>query len=235
MAPLEHSTGDLSRKFVGGTAQTVEDGLKAKDGIVFLFVSADWAEYDLNISNVKVSKDNEIRIIVQILPDLIMCSCILIMCGKQCGPLHLALVAHCREFLWKITPPTMTRRVVEGSGTVDYLNIMWAIDSDFQLYRNVTESVGICNWRAKDQSKWDAFWYIYRRGDNTPGYSHIGLDQSATLNNQAHIAGKIKEAIDMVPDIQASMPTPSDKKKDRTSIIGSFFGTRSARKSTASG
>lgn len=142
---MEKSTGDLSRKFVGGTAQQVEDGLRAKDGMCFLFLSSDWAESNLEVPNVVVSKGNEIRVIVQILDGLLMCSCVLVMSGKQCGPLHLALVAHCREYLWKITPPDVTRRIVEGSGMVDYLNIMWAIDSDFQLYRNVTESVGICN------------------------------------------------------------------------------------------
>jgi len=108
----------------------------------FLFLSSDWAESNLEVPNVVVSKGNEIRVIVQILDGLLMCSCVLVMSGKQCGPLHLALVAHCREYLWKITPPDVTRRIVEGSGMVDYLNIMWAIDSDFQLYRNVTESVG---------------------------------------------------------------------------------------------
>lgn len=230
--PLEKSTGDLSRKFVGGTAQQVEDGLRAKDGMCFLFLSSDWAESNLEVPNVVVSKGNEIRVIVQILDGLLMCSCVLVMSGKQCGPLHLALVAHFREYLWKITPPDVTRRIVEGSGMVDYLNIMWAIDSDFQLYRNVTESVGICNHRAADQSRWDSFWYIYRRGDNTPGYSHIGLDQSATLNKQTHIAGKIKEAIDLVPEIRASLPHP-EAVKDRKSVFGSIFGK--GRKSSVSG
>jgi hypothetical protein len=235
--PLESSTGDLSRKFVGGTAQQVEDGIRAKDGMCVLFLSADWAEHNLNIPNVVVSKGNEIRVIVQILDGLLMCSCVLVMCGKQCGPLHLALVAHCREFLWKITPSEMTRRVVEGSGMVDYLNIMWAIDSDFQLYRNVTESVGICNYRASDQSRWDAFWYIYRRGDNTPGYSHIGLDQSATLNKQTHIAGKVMEAIESIPEIRASQPAPAAK-NDRKSVvgqIGSFLTGKATRKSMDGG
>ena len=45
---------------------------------------------------------------------------------------------------------------------------------------------------------WGAgFWYIYRRGETTPAYSHIGLDTSATLNNQKHVGNRIKELIDL--------------------------------------
>jgi len=219
--PLEQSSGDLSRKFVGGTAQQVDDGLKAKDGMLFVFLSADWADTEYKMPNVVVSKGIEIAVHTQILDNLIMCSCVIVMCGKQCGPLHLALVAHCREFLWKITPPAMTRRIVEGSGMVDYLNIMWAIDSSFGLYRNVTQSVGICEHRDAEGNYWDAFWYIYRRGDNTPGYSHIGLDTSATLMGQSHIALKLKEAIALVPQLQSELPMTSAK--PRTSMFGGLF------------
>jgi hypothetical protein len=147
---------------------------------------------------------------------------VIVMCGKQCGPLHLALVAHCREYLWRITPRSVTLRDVEGSGMVDYLTIMWAIDTDFKLYRTVTSSVGICAHVAADGSKWDAFWYIYRRGDNTPAYSHIGIDTSASFNHQQHVANKVFECIDHVPQWRLEAPEP-EKRKSRFSLSG-FFG-----------
>ena len=96
---------------------------------------------------------------------------------------------------------------------MDYLQIIWAIDADFKLYRSVTSSVGLCEHRAINGSQWDAFWYIYKRGDNTPGYSHIGLDSSATLNNQKYVASKLKEAIDAVPGYAAALPPPKEKKR----------------------
>ena len=42
----ERSSGDLSRSFVGGTMQQVDDGVKARDGQIFLFIAADWAHLD---------------------------------------------------------------------------------------------------------------------------------------------------------------------------------------------
>ena len=223
--PGEQSSGDLSRQFIGGTAQQVEDGSKSRDGEIWLFVSSDWADMDLKPKDLKLSRGNEIPCHCHVLDGLLMCSCIVVLSGKQCGSLHLGLVAHCREFLWSVTPPAMTRRFVEGSGMVDYLSIIWCIDSEFKLYRNVTSSVGLCDYTAADGSRWDAFWYIYRRGDNTPGYSHIGLDTSATLKNQTHVAGKLKEAIDLVLDMQANKPAASAKKPGRFSISG-LFGKR---------
>ena len=123
--------------------------------------------------------------------------------GKQCGPYHLALVAHCREWLWSKTLPSQSRREVEGSGVVDYLNIIWAIDSSFRLYRNVTLSVGMREYPAQSEHSpcptWDGFWYIYRRGETTPAYSHIGLDTSATLNNGATVSTGVP-GLSAIPD-----------------------------------
>lgn len=227
----ESTTGDLSRTFIGGTAQQVEDGIKARDAEIWLFVSSDWAGMDLKLPNLRVSKNHEIPCHCQVLDGLLMCSCMIVLSGKQCGSIHLGLVAHCREFLWSVTPPSMTRREVEGSGWVDYLNIIWAIDSDFRLYRNVTSSAGLCEHVAADGSRWDAFWYIYRRGDNTPGYSHIGLDTSASLHAQKHVADKLREAIDLVPYLRANLPVPS--KKSNKGFFGNFF-SRSSRANLSS-
>ena len=224
----EQSSGDMSRNFVGGTAQTVNDGADARDGQLFLFVSADWAGKDLKPPKVLVKKGVTIPVHLEVMENLLMCSCVIVMCGKQCGPLHLALVAHCREFLWKNTPSSVSRRMVEGSGMVDYLQIMWAIDSDLKLYRSVTSSVGLCEHVAANGSRWDAFWYMYRRGDNTPAYSHIGLDTSATLNKQSHVADRIREAIDAVPVIMEGLPSPGSGKTRSTSIFGSWFSRRNS-------
>ena len=136
--------------------QQVEDGAKAKDGRLFLFVAADWEHLQpFDIKPFVVSKNNTIPVTVAVRENLLMCSCMIVMQGKQCGPLHLALVAHCREWLWSKTTPQMSRREVEGSGMVDYLNIMWCIDADFRLYRNVTSNVGMCQHRAESGGFWD--------------------------------------------------------------------------------
>ena len=154
-AMTEKSTGDLSRSFVGGTMQQVDDGLKAKDGRLIVFIAADWENIALDLKNFIISKNNTIPVKVVVRENLLMCSCVIVMQGKQCGPLHLALVAHCREWLWSKTTPTMSRRMVEGSGLVDYLQIMWCIDADFKLYRNVTSNHGMCQHRAESGGFWD--------------------------------------------------------------------------------
>lgn len=152
---IERSSGDLSRSFVGGTMQHVDDGLKARDGRIYLFVAADWEDQALDIKPFVVSKHVSIPVTCVVRENLLMCSCIIVMQGKQCGPLHLALVAHCREWLWSKTTPQMSRRDVEGSGLVDYVNIMWSIDSELRLYRNVTSNVGMCQHRAESGGFWD--------------------------------------------------------------------------------
>merc|ERR1711939_580817 len=117
----ERSSGDLSRSFVGGTMQQVDAG-NAKDGNVILFLAADWAHLaPFDIKPFQVKKHENIPVHAVVCENLLMCSCIIILQGKQCGPLHLALVAHCREWLWSKTTPAMSRREVEGSGLVDYL------------------------------------------------------------------------------------------------------------------
>lgn len=227
---MERSSGDLSRNFVGGTAQQVDD-VGVKDGALWLFVSEDWIDKDLKPPNVKVDKHTEIPVHLKVVDGLLMCSCVIVMCGRQCGPLHLALVAHCREFLWKNTPAAISRRMVEGSGMVDYINIMWAVDSSFRLYRQVTSVVGVSEHVAADGGAWDAFWYIYRRGDNTPAYSHIGLDMSATLLKQTHVSAKIKEVIDLVPQLSADLPPPTARKQK--SFFGGLFARRGSHAETS--
>ena len=223
----ERTSGDLGRSFVGGTLQEVDDGLNARDGRLFLFLAADWQHLadrgGLDIKPVQVKKGVTIPVHVQVKENLLMCSCIIVMHGKQCGPLHLALVAHCREWLWSKTTPAMSRRVVEGSGMVDYLNILWCIDSNVRLYRNVTSSVGMCSHRSESSGFWDGFWYIYRRGETTPAYSHIGLDTSATLNNQKHVAGGMKECIEDAYAVIEELPNGGEPLPSKQGgIFGSF-------------
>jgi len=226
----ERSSGDLSRSFVGGTAQQVDDGLKARDGRLWLFVAADWEDVPdvFNIKPFTVTKNVSIPVTVIVQPNLLMCSCVIVMEGKQCGPLHLALVAHCREWLWSKTTPTMSRREVEGSGMVDYLQIMWCIDAEFKLYRNVTTSVGMREYRAPSDyngGTWDGFWYIYRRGETTPAYSHIGLDTSATLNNQKHVCNTLKDCIE-----EAASQVTAPVSATRASTSGGMFKRMFSRK-----
>ena len=223
----ERSSGDLSRSFVGGTMQEVDDGQKARDGDVYLFLAADWQEHaPFDIGPFAVSKCVSIPVHAVVHPNLLMCSCVVVLRGKQCGPLHLALVAHCREWLWTKTTPSMSRREVEGSGMVDYLNIMWCIDSSFRLYRNVTYMVGLCEFKAESGGEWDAFWYIYRRGETTPAYSHIGLDTSASLNHQTHVCQKVKECIEesavLVKNPPAAAPPPASVNK-KASFVKRMF------------
>jgi len=208
MAQRERSTGDLSRSFVGGTMQQVEDGKAARDGRAWLFLAADWEGRNLQPPPLIVSRSNQITIHCEVAEQLLMCSCILILQGKQCGPLHLALVAHCRDWLWSHTDSTISRREVEGSGVVDYLNLMWCIDGEFKLYRNVTSTVGMCEYHATNGSIWDGFWYIYRRGETTPAYSHIGLDRSASLKTQTHVCSAMQRCVERACELHLLSPPP---------------------------
>ena len=223
----ERSTGDLSRSFLGGVAQTVDDGLKSRDGRLTLFVSADWQDVALDLKPYVVSKGIKIPVRVEVAEGLLMCSVVIVMHGKQCGPLHLALVAHCREWLWSKTPSHVSTREVEGSGIVDYINIMWCIDSGVRLYRNVTASVGLCEHPGPENTRWDAFWYIYRRGETTPAYSHIGLDTSATLNNQKHVQAAMHRCIERALELSKQNPHSGDGEEDRKkrpSFFKKLFG-----------
>ena len=221
---IERSSGDLSRSFVGGTMQHVDEGAKARDGQLHLFLAADWEDVtEFDIKPFQVSKSVQIPVYVSIVPNLLMCSCVIVMRGKQCGPLHLALVAHCREWLWTKTTPDMSRREVEGSGMVDYLSIMWCIDATFRLYRNVTQNVGMCGYTAPSGGSWDGFWYIYRRGESTPAYSHIGLDVSATLNNQLHVRKYMYSCIDMAAEASTEPPTAGGLRTPSSGgLVGGF-------------
>ena len=220
MSRMERSSGDLSRTFVGGVMQEVAEGKKDKDGRIFLFVSEDLEGAALDIKPFKPSKSSSIPVHVEVAPNLLMCSCFIVMHGKQVGALHLALVAHCREWLWTKITSRQSVRDVEGSGYVDYIQIMWAISSSFSLYRHVVSNVGLCEYVSTDGSAWDAFWYIYKRGENTPAYSHIGLDTSATLNEQKHVSNRFKELIDHTVQRVASGDVPPLRS---TSSSGGFF------------
>ena len=63
---------------------------------------------------------------------------------------------------------------------------------------------------------------MYRRGESVPAYSHIGLDTSATLNNQKHVCTKVKECIEESFDLaEANPPRQLEKKK---SFLAGLFG-----------
>ena len=109
MGREEKASGDLSRNFVGGTVQEVEDGAKARDGEIWMFVSADWDDKNLKPPKCKLQKGMEIPCYCRVLDGLLMATCIVVLSGKQCGKLHLGLVAHCREYLWSVTPSSVTR------------------------------------------------------------------------------------------------------------------------------
>ena len=66
------------------------------------------------------------------------------------------------------------------------------------------------------------FWYIYRRGETTPAYSHIGLDTSATLNNQKHASAAMKQCIEEAAVIGAEMAAAAPS---ATSKGGGVFGS----------
>ena len=218
----EKSSGDLSRSFVGGVMQEVQDGAKARDGRIYLFLSADYEDAVLDIKPFTVSRGVQIPVHVEVArANLLMASVMIVMQGKQCGPLHLALVAHCREWVWSKTPTSVSRREVEGSGLVDYLSMIWCIDSEFRLYRNVTSSVGLCEHHGVSTDLWDAFWYIYRRGETTPAYSHLGLDTSACLNRQKHVAGALHECIERAAELAEAAPPVTTSKKG---IFSKIFG-----------
>merc|ERR1740130_228130 len=87
-------------------------------------------------------------------------------------------------------------RDVEGVGNVDYLNLVWCSDSQLALYENTARAHGIHKYPSSKGKEGDAHWYIYRRGNDTPSYAHVGLDQSATLRTQGHVAGAVKLAIE---------------------------------------
>ena len=92
--------------------------------------------------------------------------------------------------------PQQTRRLVEGSGPVDYINIIWCAPSSMALYREATRAHGLCEYEwGADGEVWDAFWYIYKRNLKTPSYAHIGLDTSASLVQQGHVTGEVKACL----------------------------------------
>jgi len=82
------------------------------------------------------------------------------------------------------------------------------------LYREATLEHGIYDytWGVEGES-WDAFWYIYRRHYPTPSYAHIGLDKSASLNNQAHVANEVKALLRRAHVEAINMPSLTEKKK----------------------
>ena len=185
----EQTAGNLQGRWTG-TAPEVVAKTRAKDGRIDVYLSADWEDVRLACPKFK-----GIVIHPCIAENLLQCSVIIVMRGAQCGPLHLDLVVHIKDWLFSITPPSKSLRDVEGFGMVDYVNILWCIDSGLGLYRTVCSTNGMYE-RSVLGAEWDGFWYIYRRGDATPSYSHIGIDTAASLNKQEHVAEMIVSAIE---------------------------------------
>eukprot|EP00967_Tisochrysis_lutea_P066570 scaffold86732_cov35-Tisochrysis_lutea.AAC.2 len=262
----EVNSGNLNARWVGGAAQKVEGGENEKDGRVFVYLTADWRDATLKPPPFKLSKRETLPIHVSCLgPEhwLLQCTAVIVLRGNQCGPIHLNIVGHIREWLWSITDPQTTRRMVEGSGMADYLNMIWcATDprgrgamalsccvlgaaslrhnrsarvvkhsagrplihlhivarrcapSHHKLYREATREHGFYEYEwGVDGESWDAFWYIYRRHYPTPSYAHIGLDKSASLNSQKHVADEVKAMIRHAYEEAREHPLGSDRNK----------------------
>lgn len=191
----EIGTGNLNAQWQGGTVQRV-DGGDAKDGHVFVYITGDWRDTSQRPPPFKVSKRDTLPIHVAYLgPEhqLLQFTAVIVLRGRQCGALHLQIVGHIRQWLWSMTDAGQTRRLVEGSGMADYLNIIWCAPARMELYREATSEFGFCEyeWGVEDES-WDGFWYIYRRNYPTPSYAHIGLDKSASLKAQKHVADEVR-------------------------------------------
>lgn len=196
MSVREQSTGDLKGRWQSGTAQRVETGKDAKDGEVFVFLSADWEAVDLSPPAFNTGS-GKIQVHARILDAaLLQCTAVAVLNGLQCGPWHLNLVAHVKEWLFSITPVSLSNRDVEGVGEVDYINLLWCSEAQLALYQNTARVHGIHKHLSSAGKEWDAHWYIYRRGNDTPSYAHVGLDQSATLRTQPHVADAVKSAIE---------------------------------------
>lgn len=187
---IEANAGNLSGAWQGEDAAEVQL-TEAKDGDVCVYLSADWD----GLPSLDCPDFVNLRIKVRILEGMLQCSAVIVLRGAQCGPLHLDLVVHVKDWLWTRTPPSLSKREVEGFGSVDYLNILWAIESKLELYRHVSAVYGMCRQRVLE-SDWDGFWYIYRRDDETPSYSHMGIDMAATLSKQTHVAAVVVTAIE---------------------------------------
>ena len=195
---MEQTSGDMNRHWQGGAPQAVQDD-GVKDGRVFVYLTADWAQTIPPPPTFKIRKRNKVPIKVVVLgPDhhLLQCTAVVVLRGSQCGPVHLQIVGHIRDWLWANSTPKQTRRLVEGSGPVDYINIIWCAPSSMALYREATRAHGLCEYEwGADGEVWDAFWYIYKRNLKTPSYAHIGLDTSASLVQQGHVTGEVKACL----------------------------------------
>ena len=69
---------------------------------------------------------------------------------------------------------------------------------------------------------------MYKRNDPTPSYAHIGLDVSASLNKQAHLAQAVKNAIVEAAVAYAQLPVRAP------SPTRGLFGRMFSRPSSAS-
>jgi len=192
----EQSTGDMKGRWQSGTAQRIDSGKDARDGEVYVFLSSDWESMELSPPTFNTGS-GKIPVRAQILDDatLLQCTAVAVLNGTQCGPWHLNLVAHVKDWLFSITPVSLSNRDVEGVGEVDYINLLWCSDSQLGLYENTSRVHGIHKHPSSAGKEWDAHWcgspiprsrepafftrcrcarYIYRRGNDTPSYAHVG-------------------------------------------------------------
>ena len=170
----ELSTGDMHGRWQSGSAVRIQTGKKARDGHIRLFLSADWEGAELTPPPFPAS-GRKIPVSAHILDaiGLLQCTAVLMLCGAQTGPWHLNIVTHIKDWLFSITPITVTRRNVEGAGIVDYINLIWCSDTRLALYERTSRALGIHAYPC-GETEWDAHWYIYRRGIETPSYAHVG-------------------------------------------------------------
>ena len=152
MSHLERSSSDLTRQWQAGTMEHVADGLKAKDGVVFLYVSADWEGRKL-----KCPKFRNVEVHVAVMENLLQATVVIVLRGAQSGPLHLNLVDHIQRYLWTVSDSSITKRTVEGSGAVDYINCIWCVNAAYGLYKSVPEAHGLNKFPC-DGAEWDGHW-----------------------------------------------------------------------------
>lgn len=228
MAAREQNSGNLNGYWGRGDAAEVKVDSDIKDGYVWVYLSEDWDNRVLDPPAYQLerkAKYGNIPVGASIMESCLQLTAVVIMHGKQCAPLHLHLVTHVRDWIWGMTSSTDSSREVEGSGRVDYINIIWCIDSCWDLYSAVTREVGLYKHQEGEQ-EWDSHWYIYRREQDVPSYAHIGLDRSATLKIQTHMADVVKLAI--TESLKSAIQTPRGSQgvgvKKRGSAFSRLFG-----------
>ncbi len=235
----ELSTGDMHGRWQSGSAVRVETGKKARDGHIRLFLSADWEGAELTPPPFRAS-GRKIPVSAHILDamGLLQCTAVLMLCGAQTGPWHLNIVAHIKDWLFSITPITVTRRDVEGAGIVEYINVIWCSDTRLALYERTSRAYGIHAYPC-GETEWDAHWYIYRRGIETPSYAHVGAarrdtctprDPAATPSPPERLPKRVRAARRPRPECDAGHADARCRRRQIRHRAVRAFGERRGRR-----